>query len=168
MIAHIYKLSATINSKVNIQKLDLEIRASEIQNFETPPYIGFKNRIFIEFSQAPSEGDVTILDAIIAAHDGEEANVSEAQVNAREIKIRELTEMALLHPSLDNNDAVEYLTSIDNWFNAWKRSGINTSLLAKISADAADAGHPQHAFLNVVVNPEGNTTAQFLQSMIIS
>lgn len=167
MEAKIYNISDTLNSKVNIQKLDLEIRASEIQNFETPPYL-FTNRIFIEFSETPTADDVTALDAIIAAHDGEEANVSEAQVNARETKIRELTEMAILHPLLDNNDAVEYLTSIDNWFNAWKRSGINTSLLTKIGTDAADVGHPQHAFLNVVVNPEGNTTAQFLQSMIIS
>lgn len=167
MIAYIYELSTTLNTKVNIQKLDLEIRARTIQNFETPPYL-FKGMLFIEFSQEATEEDKTQLDTIVAAHDGEEANISESQVNARETKIRELTEMALYHPLLNNDDTVEYLTSIDNWFNAWKRSGISTSLVSKITADATSGSHPQDSFLNTVVNPEGNKTFEFLISMIIS
>lgn len=167
MIAYIYELSATLNSKVNIHKIDLEIRASTIQNFETPPYL-FKGKLYVEFSQDATAEDKTNLDAIIAAHDGEEASIAENHVTARETKIRELTEMALYHPLLDENDTVEYLTSIDNWFNAWKRSGINSSLIAKITADATSGTHEQDAFLNTVINPEGNKTFEFLISMIIS
>lgn len=167
MEAKIYDKSATLNGVVNYEKLDLEIRASTIQHYVTPAY-EFKGMIFVEFEQAPSTEDVTTLEGIIAAHDGEKANVSQVQVGNREKKIRELTEMALYHPSLNNNDTVEYLTSIDNWFNAWKRSGIDTSLVSKIVTDATSGTHPQDAFLNTIVNPDGNKTFEFLISMIQS
>ena len=167
MIAYIYNISSTLNSKVNIEKLNLEIRASPILNFVTPPYM-FNGNIFCEFTQDATTGDKTLLDSIIAAHDGEPANVTEAEVNARETKIRELTEMSIYHPDLDNNDAVEYLTSIDNWFNAWKRSGIDTSLVAKVVTDASSGTHPQDVFLNTVINPEGNKCFEFIISIIQS
>lgn len=167
MEAKIYDKSATLNGVVNYEKLDLEIRASTIQHYITPVY-EFKAMIFVEFEQTPSTEDVTTLEAIIGAHDGQKANVSQVQVDAREKKIRELTEMALYHPSLDDNSTVEYLTSIDNWFNAWKRSGIDTSLVTKIVTDATSGTHPQDAFLNTVINPEGNKTFEFLISAIQS
>lgn len=167
MIAYIYEILSTFNGKVNLEKLDLEIRASTIENYETPPYL-YAGKLYIQFAQEATAADKTSLDAIVAAHDGVEAQVSESFVQAREIKIRELTEMAILHPALNNTDAVEYLTSIDNWFNAWKRSGIDSSLVAKIVADATSGTHPQDAFLNTVVNPAGNKTFEFLISMIQS
>lgn len=167
MVAYIYPLAATLNGTINIEKLDLEIRASTIENYETPPYI-LNEHIYVQFSQNATAQDKLNLDGIIGAHDGAKAAVTETLVNARERKIRELTEMALYHPDLDNNDTVEYLTSIDNWFNAWKRSGIHNSLVGKILADATSGAHPQDAFLNTVVNPEGNKTFEFLISMIQS
>ncbi len=167
MLSYIYQLSDTLNNKVNLEKLDLEIRASTVPNFLTPPYM-VTGRIFIEVSEALGTSDKADLDAIINGHDGEEANVSESHVNEREKKIRELTEMALYHPALDNGDTVEYLTSIDNWFNGWKRSGVDSSLVTKIVSDATSGSHPQDAFLNTVVNPEGNKTYEFLISMIQS
>jgi len=167
MEAKIYSKSETLNGVVNYEKLDLEIRASTIQNYVTPTY-EFKGMIFVEFEQTPSAEDKTNLDGIIAAHDGGIAGVSETQVLAREKKIRELTEMAIYHPDLDKNDTVEYLTSIDNWFNGWKRSGIDTSLLAKIVADATSGTHPQDTFLNTVVSPDGGKTFEFLISVIQS
>lgn len=167
MIAYIFELTSTLNNKVNLEKLDLEIRASTIENYETPPYL-YAGKLYIQFSQEATATDKTSLDAIVSAHDGIEAQISETFVQARELKIRELTEMAILHPLLDNGDVVEYLTSIDNWFNGWKRSGIDTSLVAKIVTDATSGTHPQDAFLNTVVNPEGNKTFEFLISMIQS
>jgi hypothetical protein len=167
MEAKIYPLSATLNGKINLQKIDLEIRASTIELYETPAYL-FKGMLYVEFSGSPSEADVTQLEEIIAGHDGEDASVSEAHVNEREEKIRELTQMAIFHPLLDNTETVEYLTSIDNWFNAWKRSGIETSLVSKIASDALSGTHPQDTFLNTVVNPEGNKCFEFLISVIQS
>lgn len=165
MEAKIYDLSVTLNNNVNLQKLDLEIRSSTIELYETPPYL-FKGMLFIEFSGTPSAADITQLEAILAAHDGEDAAISEAQVNARENKIRELSQLAINHPLLDNGDTVEYLTSIDNWFNAWKRCGIDSSLVSKIVADATSGTHPQDAFLNETVNTEGNKCYEFLISKI--
>lgn len=167
MEAKIYDISQTANNAVNLQKLDLEIRASEIEYYVTPVYQFGGNRIYVEFEQTPTAAHLLILDGIIAAHDGANANISEKEVNAREGKIRELTQMAIFHPLLDNVEATRYLTSIDNHFNAWKRSGITDVLVEQITADAANVGHPQHGFLNEVVNPEGNTTSEFLLSMIL-
>ncbi len=165
MVAYIYEISETLNSKVNIEKLDLEIRASTIENYQTPPYL-LNGNIYVQFTQDATPADKTNLDAIIAAHDGDIAGVSETQVSAREKKIRELTEMALYHPALGESDTVEYLTSIDNHFNGWKRSGVDSVLVAKIVADATSGSHPQDTFLNTVVTPEGNKTFEFLISMI--
>jgi hypothetical protein len=167
MIAHIYEISITLNSKVNIEKLDLEIRASGLANYVTPPYL-INSRLYIEFSNDISGADKTALETILATHDGVEAAISENLVNAREKKIRELTEMAIYHPLLVETDTVEYLTSIDNWFNGWKRSGVNSSLISKIAGDAASGTHPQDAFLNTVINSEGNKTFEFLIGAITS
>lgn len=166
MEAKIYNITDTLNSKVNFQKLDLEIRASGIDYYVTPVYQLGGDKIFVEFTQTPTVEHVTTLDAIIAAHDGEDATTSEILVNQREIKIRELTQMGLYHPLLDDVELVEYLTSIDNWFNSWKRSGVNTVLVNKIQSDGTSGSHPQDAFLNQPVDTEGNTTYQFLISKI--
>lgn len=166
MIAYIYEISETTNSKINIEKLNLEIRTSPILGYQSPPYL-FKGKVYIDFEQLATPGDKASLDVIFAAHDGAEAGISESLVNAREKKIRELTEMAIYHPSLSEIDVVEYLTSIDNWFNGWKRSGISTSLIAKISADATNGAHPQAGFLNTIINTEGNRTYEFLIGMIL-
>ncbi len=166
MIAYIYKISETLNNKVNIEKLDLEIRASVISNYLTPPYIT-KGRIYVDFEVDASENDKLVLKSIINNHDGELADVSEIHVNAREKKIREMTEMALYHPLLTEHETVQYLTSIDNHFNGWKRSGVNSVLIAKIQEDANNINHVQHGFLNTIVNTEGNKTFEFLISIII-
>lgn len=175
MLAYIYELSETLNDKVNIEKLDLEIRASEIENYETPPYL-FKGKVYIDFSIEPSVDHKNALDGIISSHDGEEAPTSEKLVTQREQKIRELTLMAIYHPLLNEVDTVEYLTSIDNWFNGWKRSGVTSAIVTKIATDAADTSHPQHGFLTTVVDsvPDGQggeidvLTYQFLLSIITS
>lgn len=166
-LAYIYTLQETANGKVNLEKLDLEIRASTVPDYVTPPKM-YSGNIFIEVENGLSAADKLILDGIVANHDGEEADVSEDSVNKRENKIRELTELALLHPLLDNVDSVRYLTSIDNMFNAWKRSGVDTVLIEQIVADATSGVHPQDAFLNEVVNAEGNKTYEFLISVIQS
>lgn len=167
MVAYIYELTETLNNKVNEEKLDLEIRASVISNYKKPPYL-VTGRIFVEFNQDASASDRIVLDEIISLHNGELAEVSEVHVQERERKIREMTEMALYHPLLSEHETVQYLTSIDNHFNGWKRSGVNSVLIAKIQTDANDTTHPQYDFLNEIVSPEGNKTFEFLLSIIIS
>lgn len=164
-IAYIYEFSQTLNNKVNLEKLDLEVRASTLLNYITPPYI-YSGNLYLNFESELSEADKLILEGLISAHDGEEANVSENHVQERELKIRELTEMAIYHPALAEIETVEYLTSIDNWFNGWKRSGVNTPLINKIIADANNADHPQYAFLTTAINSQGNKTFEFLISKI--
>lgn len=167
MISYQYDITATVNDMVNLEKLDLEIRASTLPNFITPPYM-FNSKVYIDFAAEITAQEKTDLAAIIAAHDGSQADIAQAHVDAREKKIRDLTEMAVYHPALNNDDVVEYLTSIDNWFNAWKRCGIDTSLVAKIAADSADVNHPQYAFLTTDVNTAGDKTFEFLIGMIQS
>jgi len=118
------------------------------------------------FESSLSSDDEILLTQIVNAHQGNVALVDEASVEEREQKIREMTEMAILHPELNQNDVVEYLTSVDNWFNAWKRCGIDTSLVNKITSDAADSGHVLNTFLNTVITPEGDKTFEFLISSI--
>jgi hypothetical protein len=165
----IYKFTAdqTANNLINELSLKLEVRASGISNFISAEKYGL-SAILVEFDHSLSDQEELDLVAIVAAHTGEKALVDEASVESRELKIREMTEMAILHPLLNKVDAVEYLTSIDNWFNAWKRCGIYDSLIAKITADALDTNHPQHTFLNETVNVEGNKTYEFLIGSIIA
>lgn len=167
MLAIIYNVSDTLNNKVNLEKLDLEIRASIIENYNTPPYL-YAGKLYIELSQQPTDAEKLQLTNIIAGHDGEYAAINEEQVKSREQKIRDLTEMALYHPDLVDEDTVAYLTSIDNHFNGWKRSGVSSVLQAKIVEDAQNTNHPQHAFLNTVVNTAGNKTFEYLISIILS
>lgn len=164
-IRYDYAVAQTANGKVNFEKLDLEIRATTIPNYLS--VTGVEGEISCKFSDVIPQVSRDELDALILAHDGEYAAINEQQVQGRELKIRELTALALNHPSLDNDEAVEYLTSIDNWFNGWKRSGIASALIAKISIDAANIAHPQHGFLNEVVNTDGNKTFEFLIAKIM-
>lgn len=174
MFAHIYEIS-TIGSaitpatggKVNVEKLDLEIRASTVQNYSTPPYL-YNNKLYVQMTilaHQETESNKTALDSVVFSHDGEFAAISESLVSDRERKIRELTEMAIYNPLLDSVQTVEYLTSVDNWFNAWKRSGIDSVLISKIVEDSNNTSHPQYSFLNTTF-PEGYTAAQFMIGLI--
>ena len=66
-------------------------------------------------------------------------------------------------PSIDTE---EYLVEIDNYLNAWKRSGRNTVLINKILADATNTNHPKHTYLNTVVNEAGNKTFEYFISIV--
>lgn len=159
-----YYIEDTQNNKVNFEKLSLEIRASSVPLFEKAS--GVDGDISIKVTEELSVAKKSELDLIVANHDGAVALVSDSEVKERENKIREMTLMAIYHPLLDETETVEYLTSIDNWFNGWKRSGINSILITKIVADASNVLHPQYDFLNIVVNEEGNKTFEFLISVV--
>ena len=150
---------------VNELSLRLEIRSSPLEGLIDVKKIGIEE-IGIMFDSSLSSDDELLLTQIVNAHQGNVALVDEASVEDREQKIREMTEMAILHPELNANDVVEYLTSVDNWFNAWKRCGIGTSLVNKITSDAADSGHVLNTFLNTVITPEGDKTFEFLIASI--
>lgn len=155
----------TLNNKVNLYKLHLELNASDLPNYLSCAVIA-SQYIQIKFLSNLDDANQAKLSSIINNHDGEPAQVDSNNVDLREGKIRELTEMSLLHPSLNNNDVIDYLTSIDNYFNAWKRSGINTLLIQKIMSDAQDTNHPQQNFLNEVINPHGDLTYEYLISVV--
>lgn len=164
MIAYIYQINDTLNNQVNIEKLDIEIRASVIPNYISIK--GISNNLYIELEEVLEESNKIILDGIVNNHDGNPANVTESLVNERESKIRVMTQMAEYHPLLDNNTTTDYLTTIDNYFNGWKRSGNNTILINKILSDANDVNNDFYDYLNVIVNTEGNKTFEFLISKI--
>ncbi len=164
-IIYKYNRADTQLGIVNELSLRLEIRSSTIEGLIDLKKIGIEE-IGIMFESSLASDDELLLTQIVNAHQGNVAMVDEASVEEREQKIREMTEMAILHPELNQNDVVEYLTSVDNWFNAWKRCGIDTSLVNKITSDAADSGHVLNTFLNTVITPEGDKTFEFLISSI--
>ena len=163
-IIKVFAVSDTLNSKVNIEKLSIELKTSTITK-EAYPY-KFGNDIFVQFDEEITETDMTTLSAAIAAHDGAAADVTDDLVTAREYKIRELVQMAKYHPVLDNAETTAYLTDIDNFINAFIRSGDTSSIVAKIAGDAADVNSPFHTYLNQVVNTQGNFTYEYFIAKI--
>lgn len=164
-IIYQFDVNETANNIVNDFSLHLEIRASILENYEETRLYG-STHIQIFFTEPLDTGAITLLTSIVNNHQGNTALVDSNNVELREGKIREMTEMALLHPSLVQTDTIEYLTSIDNWLNAWKRSGIDTSLVNKIVLDANTVDHPQATFLNEIVSPQGAKTYEFLIAKI--
>ena len=165
-VIYTYELSQAANGKANFEKLNLEIRASTVPDYKAVHHVNGK--IYVEVESELAADKKTELDGIIAGHDGAEAEVAQRFVDAREKRIREMSEMAIYHPGLDTDHTVEYLTYIDNHLNAWKRTGINSVVIAKITADAGDTSNAnQHAFLNAVVNEAGNKTFEFLIGEIL-
>jgi hypothetical protein len=160
-----YAVSDTANNKVNDLSLHLEIRASTVSGYESCKIIGLKE-INLTFSAEIDEAHQAILEGILSAHQGEAALIDRVYVDEREDKISELTEMAILHPSLDSLETEEYLVEIDNYLNAWKRSGRNTVLINKLLADALDTSHDRYAYLNTIVNEAGNKTFEYFISVV--
>ncbi len=163
-IIKVFEISDTLNNKVNIEKLSIELKTSTVSK-EAYPY-KFGNDIFVQFDEEITEADMTVLEAAIAAHDGAEADVTEDLVTAREYKIRELVQMAKYHPVLDDAETTAYLTEIDNFINAFIRSGDTSSIVPKIASDAADTGNAFHVYLNQVVNTQGNFTYEYFIAKI--
>ena len=131
----------------------------------------------VSFSAELSASDKTALQDIIDNHDGLPARTSEALQRKREIIFSRIVDMAHRHPVLKVDDTVntpphtgafaisDYLRSIDNYVNQWKRDGNHEPLVAKIIADAQAGDHT--GFLNVQVsNDPVASTYQFLISEI--
>jgi hypothetical protein len=162
-----YNVTDTLNNKVNDYSLELEAKLSPLEGFLSVTVVG------LQFIQMKFEGEIgleskTILDGIIGSHSGVATQVDEYFVNIREKAIRDMTELAILHPDLNSNDAVEYLTALDNYLNSWKRSGNHSVVVAKITADSQNTSHPQSAFLLSVVNTDGVKTFEYLLDGIIN
>lgn len=163
-IIKVFKLTDTLNNKVNIEKLSIELKTSTISKEAYPTK--FANEIHVRFLEEITSEDLTVLQAAIAAHDGGEADVTEDLVQQREFNIRELVQMAKYHPVLDNAETTAYLTNIDNYINAYIRSGDTSSIIPKIAGDAQDTENPFYAYLNQVVNTQGNLTYEYFISKI--
>ena len=156
-----------ITKPFNFERLHREIKSSPIlQLLEAPK--NFMDKVQVEFSESLSVEDEVILNEIIENHSGQVSRTSIELQNKRELVLSELVDMAHNHPVLKNDSDVitEYLTSIDNWFNSWKRDGNHNKIVAKIVEDSQDTNHPNHGFLNTVVRSDGALTYQFLISYI--
>ena len=166
-----FDVSRTLNNKVNFEKLHLELDASELPDYVSVKMHDGRIQVTTGSDLTPAQIDNGVntpagLLQTIEAHDGESAKTNAADVSAREEIVRSITEMAMIHPDLVSNDAVEYLTSIDNYLNAWIRSGENSVLHAKVMTDKDNVSHPQNTFLNTVIVTTGanagTTTWMFL------
>lgn len=161
----VFQISDTLNNKVNIEKLSLELKTSTIKESSTE--IKFGNEIFVRYTNEIDADDQLLLTQIISAHDGDDAQAySEEAVSGRENKIRELNQLAMFHPILDNVETVRFLTYIDNYVNAYVRSGIHDVVVEKIMLEAQDTGGDYHAYLNQVVNTSGNKTFEYFIAAI--
>lgn len=165
MQAYIYNVSSTLNNKVNYEKLYIELKASTLVGIDSVE--GIKGKIYINVANELDESNKTILTDMIASHDGSEASAFDSHaIDEREGKIRELNQLAIYHPLLDNIGTVSYLTSIDNWINAYVRSGINNVLVAKIATDAQNADGEYFDYLHTTVNEDGNKTYEYFIAKI--
>lgn len=159
----VFKISDTLNNRVNIEKLSLELKTSTISVYSSE--MKFGDEIFVRYPEEISEQEVQTLTAIINAHDGEDAEAyNEDAVSGRENKIRELNQLAMFHPLLDNVETVRFLTFIDNYINAYVRSGIATVVHEKIIAEAQAGDYVN--YLNQVVNTAGNKVFEYFVSKI--
>lgn len=162
-VIYTYNVADTANNKVNLPKLDLELQGSETPNskYVKPPYL-FGGEIHFCFNTELTASELLIIDGIVTAHDGIEPPTAPYYVTERGEKISKLMLLAIHHPLLDNLDALSYLTDIDNYLNAWMRCGDNRVAVAKITEDANNISHPQHTYLNTVVNIEGQKCYEYL------
>jgi len=162
----IFTVEETANFKVNSDKLKLEIKTSTISESIDVAIIGAD--IMIN-SQNPIGGDdLELLIQIVTAHDGNDAVAfSENAIGERESNIRELNQLAMFHPLLDNVETVRYLTHIDNHINAYIRTGITDVVVEKISTDAQNPDGQFFGFLHQVVNEAGNKTYEYFIGKIM-
>lgn len=168
MYAEIYKLSdfTTSNGVVNYESLKIEILASSVDGVLSVD--GIKGAVYVQLAERLKPNKKNVLDALIENHDGLPARTTVALQDKRSDILNRLVQMAHFHPVLKNtpNDITGYLTSIDNWLNAWRRDGNATILIGKIVEDANDENNPYHGYLNTVVNFSGAKTYEFLISGI--
>lgn len=161
-----YQITDTLNNQVNQRSLHLYVKQTAIVGYvETRLYGPYE--IHIVFENAITDDEKVVLDNIVSQHEGKTAKTEPEDVNRREETIREMTEMALIHPALsseENQDlTVSYLTIIDNYLNAWKRSGVNRVIISKITTDAQDIENVHYNYLNTVVNEiENRKVFEFL------
>ena len=152
----------------DLERLSHEIKASPVSSIIGTPK-AYSGKILIEFPVYLTTDQETYLDEIISIHDGTiKSRTSKELRDKREEVLSELVDLAHNHPVLKvtPNEITGYLTSIDNWFNAWKRDGNHTQLVSKIVLDAQDTAHENYIFLNKVVNTDGVLNYQFLISYI--
>lgn len=159
MVCYIKQFSDTANGKVNFEKLYIELKSSKVPIREVK---GFAGEIYVKCDSELTEDQKIELNSFISAHDGAEPEAFDSHaIDARELNIRELNQLAIYSPRLNNVETVKYLTSIDNWINAYVRSGITDVIVAKISADAQDPGGDHFDYLHKVVNEKGNKTYEY-------
>ena len=118
--------------------LNLENLGHEVDSSYLPGYVGVATHdgnVEVSFSAELSASDKTALQDIIDNHDGLPARTSEALQRKREIIFSRIVDMAHRHPVLKVDDTVntpphtgafaisDYLRSIDNYVNQWKRDG---------------------------------------------
>lgn len=164
-IIKVFKISDTLNNKLNVEKLSIELKTSTITVEANP--VKFGDEIYVRFPEELPGSDITTLNALIAAHDGGDAEAyNEASVAAREKKIRELNQMAMYHPVLDNIMTVRFLTHIDNYVNAYIRSGIATVVQEKIMQEAENTEGDFYTYLHQIVNTKGNKTYEYFLASI--
>ena len=161
----VFQIVDTLNGILNAEKLSLELKTSPIT--KPAKVTKFGNEIFIRFEEEIVGTDVTMLQDIVANHDGGDADAyNEEAVEARENKIREINQLAMYHPVLDNVETVRFLTFIDNYINAYVRSGVATVVHEKIITEAMDTEGVYYTYLNQIVNTVGNKTFEYFLSKI--
>ena len=163
----VFKIDNTLNGKVNIEKLSLELKTSVIKESSTE--LKFGGEIQIRYQNEIDEDDLLILTSIIENHDGADAQAyHDEAVSARENKIRELNQLAMFHPLLDNIQTVRFLTFIDNYINGFVRSGIHDVVVEKIAMEAQNTDGDYYDYLNLTVNTKGNKTYEYFIGAIMA
>ncbi len=163
-----------LDKEYDLERLSHEMKAQSIPDTEQAP-IAFGGDLLLYFRRELTDEEKTLLESILLAHDGTipSRTSNELQVK-REALFSELVDLAHNHPVLKIDSEVnqtgedvisDYLRSLDNWVNAWRRDGNHKVLYAKIQSDAA-TGQPFETFLNTPVDLSGNVTWQFLISYI--
>ena len=160
-----YPVTFTLNNAVNQLALDLELKSATSSGYIESRVIGLVD-IQLSFEAQLTALEITEVETVLAAHKGEKPLFDQQYVEERESKIRDMTELAISHPLLDALETEEVLVELDNYLNAWKRSGRNTVLVNKLIADATNTGHARYDFYNVVVNEAGNKTFEYFISVV--
>lgn len=154
--------------KFNLDRLHNEIKASPLPTLSNGELVNpsiYNGKVWITFDEPLDADQQIVLDTIVTNHNGDLKPVTARGLrDKREDLFADLVDLAINHPVLSamTDEISAYQAAIAPEILAWTRDGNHGPFIAKIAADAANASHPNHAFLNVTVNTEGAKTFQFI------
>lgn len=159
-----YLVSDTANSSVNLEKLNIEIEQVGAGGYQGTTVSN--GEIFVRYSNGINAANLLLVDAVVSAHDGEEAVTNFTNRNTREELIASIQQV-LIYNGISQDDINDYITSISGEINSFVFNGFKTNITDKVTADS-QVGEPFETFLATTINTELGDIATYINDQINS